>query len=158
MTAAALAIAAVRMWTYLYTWGLRPDVATRRRAEIESDLWELQHDTDVRSNVSHAAHVVARLIGGLPHDLCWRFEQSAIADMLPRVGMVAATVLFLLAGVWVVPLWSGNTQRPRCPAYQQIAARLHPSASCECIPRAPASGQPSRRRDGTRVTRLICRP
>ncbi|MFN2488188.1 MAG: hypothetical protein ABR529_00285 [Actinomycetota bacterium] len=37
-----VASAACRSWTWLYTMGLPTNARDRRRAEIESDLWEQQ--------------------------------------------------------------------------------------------------------------------
>ena len=38
------AVALVRAWTWLYTSGMQPQPRDRRRAEVESDLWEFQRD------------------------------------------------------------------------------------------------------------------
>ena len=43
-SATTLAVTLVRAWTRAYTCGIPPMWAEQRRAEIESDLFELQHD------------------------------------------------------------------------------------------------------------------
>jgi hypothetical protein len=39
-----LSVAAVRLWTRVYTWRMPRSVREARIAEIESDLWECQSD------------------------------------------------------------------------------------------------------------------
>ena len=124
-----LAVAAVRAWTFVYTVGMPRQVAARRRAEIESDLWELQHDPDGSSSTSQGVHVLARLILGLSYDLLWRFEQIPLGALkCDRIVRVAATAAFLLTIAWVVPLWSGNRPHQHCITAQQAEImRLNPS-------------------------------
>jgi hypothetical protein len=69
-----IAVALVRLWTRLYTWRLPGDVRDARRAEIESDLWEFQHDNERVPTVGSAAHLIARVIRGVPDDLSWRAD------------------------------------------------------------------------------------
>src|SRR5437870_5699699 len=96
----AVAVAAVRAWTRLYTWRLRTSLRDARRAEIESDLWELQHDPAARRGVSLAAHIAARLILGIPADMLWRAEHMAsVGKPIRRVVALTAT------GVALVFLW-----------------------------------------------------
>jgi hypothetical protein len=86
----------VRVWTYLYTFALPSEIRDRRRAEIESDLWESEHDPDV----PHHAFVL-RLLRGLPADLLWRLEvTSGRHHARAAVGAVAG------AGVLAVALWA----------------------------------------------------
>ena len=73
--ALGLATALVRAWTRAYTWRLEPAVRDRRRAEIESELWEFQQDPE-RGN-HPAAHMLARLLIGIPDDLSWRAEHAS---------------------------------------------------------------------------------
>lgn len=69
----------VRTWTWLYTCGLRTAVRDARRAEIESDLWEFFHDSDRAGSVSSTAHLVVRLLRGVPDDLSWCAEHMMAA-------------------------------------------------------------------------------
>ena len=126
-----LAVAAVRGWTSVYTAGLSLEIAARRRAEIASDLWELQHDPAHSADVSPATHVLARLFFGVGHDLLWRAEQVMVPAefTFQRIARITATAAFLLAGLWVVPLWSGNKPHQHCITAQQAdLVRLNPSA------------------------------
>jgi hypothetical protein len=84
----------VRVWTYLYTFGLPSEVRDRRCAEIESDLWESEHDPDIPR---HAP--VLRLLRGLPADLLWRLEVTpgrhyarAAAGVVVGTGVLAMTL------------------------------------------------------------------
>src|SRR5438094_8714239 len=45
-----LAIAFVRKWTRVYTARMSPELREARRAEIESDLWEVQQDRIARGD------------------------------------------------------------------------------------------------------------
>jgi hypothetical protein len=67
----------VRWWVGTYTSGLDPVVRDRRRAEIDSDLWE-QVDAHRRAGRSSAAITVAiwrRSLSGVIDDVFWRREQ-----------------------------------------------------------------------------------
>lgn len=86
-----LAAAAVRTWTRLYTRGLPTALADRRRAEVESDLWECQHDRPATAPPRVlAAHILARLAFGIPDDLLWRVERLEFAESLAARRLVAA--------------------------------------------------------------------
>jgi uncharacterized protein (TIGR03435 family) len=77
------AIAAVRVWTRLYTWRMEPAVREARCAEIESDLWEFQRDTEGGSQ-SFTLQVLVRLILGIPDDVGWRIDQVASSERVSR--------------------------------------------------------------------------
>jgi len=102
-----LAIAAVRCWTRVYTWRMSPAWAERRRAEIDSDLWELQHDPEAGRGLAPAAQVLARLCLGVFDDLCWRAEQAAFEDtLLGRKGVaLAAAAALVVIALWTIPAW-----------------------------------------------------
>jgi hypothetical protein len=57
-----------------------PNERRARRDEVDSDLWESQHDLTSSGSRCHsvAAHIVVRLALGLLHDVAWRFEQFTI--------------------------------------------------------------------------------
>ena len=61
-----LAKAGVRVWTRLYTWGMPPHVRDARRAEIESDLWEYEHDRHPDLQVGPTVQLLSRLVLGVP--------------------------------------------------------------------------------------------
>jgi hypothetical protein len=75
------ATAIVRAWTWLYTAGLDPDPRDDRRAQIESDLWDHQDEATEQgvAPLAMSAHILARLILGVPDDLLWRSEQLSVA-------------------------------------------------------------------------------
>lgn len=107
-----IASAIVRGWTRVYTWRLPLHVREARRAEIESDLWEFAQDEARRRAVSPELHVLARLVGGVPHDLAWTADQHRRHDAPhPHVrlaGVAALSVVVAVCGAfWLVPLvWS----------------------------------------------------
>ena len=110
----------VRVWTHLYTFALPSEVRDRRRAEIESDVWESGHDPDVPR---HA--VVLRLLRGMPADLLWRLE------VMPRRQHARAAVGALaVAGTLALTLWAIMHQplppsaAPRQPVF--VSLRLMP--------------------------------
>ena len=107
------AVAAVRAWTRVYTFGLPEEQRDARREEIDSDLWESVNDrrSDRRTL---ALQIVARLIAGMPDDLGWRSEQAAVASAWRwRVGLtvVVATVFAL----WLVGERTTKEKLPDLP-------------------------------------------
>lgn len=112
-TSVRVAAALVRGWTRVYTWGMPPPLRDARCAEIESDLWESQRDAaDIAhepSSVTPAAHILARLLLGIPHDLFWRVEHVDARDLVSARAIVvsvlgAAAVALVMAALWVLPL------------------------------------------------------
>jgi hypothetical protein len=98
LTVAAAAL--VRRWTWLYTWPLPATVRQNRLAEIESDLWELQHEA--RSDrLNPAVQMLVRLFLGIPDDLRWSIAQASWAGRTVRVAVafVAAALLVLALGI-----------------------------------------------------------
>lgn len=123
---------AVRAWTRVYTWRMPPPLRDARRREIESDLWEFEQDALARmragddareppqggvviplpgaarggADLNPAAHVLARLLLGMPHDLSWRIEHVADRDRVSArlVMLGAVTAMIVAAGWWVLPL------------------------------------------------------
>lgn len=88
-----LALQIVRAWTRLYTCGLRPTQQTARRAEIDSDLWELEHDPRVLERGSVAAQILTRLVAGIPDDLAWRLQIGATGHAVPVRALAAAGMI-----------------------------------------------------------------
>jgi len=98
---ARAAIAIVRAWTRIYTYGLPAGDRERRRAEIESDLWESAHDgTEQRLTTPH---IIRRLLLGIVDDLRWRVEAAP-----PRRQAIAAV---LTAAVLLTLVWVGTAAR-----------------------------------------------
>jgi uncharacterized protein (TIGR03435 family) len=97
----------VRNWTRLYTSRLPASVRERRRAEVESDLWESQQNENARTPAS-ALHVVVRLLIGIPDDLGWWIEQALIAGVLRRQTLVVTGRFVGLAIVLGTPWAIGH--------------------------------------------------
>jgi len=108
-----LAVAAVRTWTSVYTCGMAPLARDVRRAEIESDLWEWQHDPDRGSGPGAAGQVLLRLVLGVPDDLLWR--ATHVADRRVATLRTAATVLLFLVA-WAYTQWLMPLPLPEPPA------------------------------------------
>jgi len=96
--------ALTRGWLRVYTCRLPVPVADERRAEIESDIWEMEHDPDVAGARLGGAIALARLVDGIPDDLAWRLDNAAIEEQLlvRRVFALTAAAMLVLS-VWPVP-------------------------------------------------------
>ena len=95
-------LAMTRAWLRLYTSGLPADVAIARRAEIDSDLWEMEHDADAAGTWQHPMVALQRLTAGMADDVGWRLEVAP-----PGEQVLARRVMALAAAsVIVVSLWS----------------------------------------------------
>jgi hypothetical protein len=94
-----LAAAAVRTWTRAYTSGMPELLRDARRDEIESDLWEWQHDPDRGTGPGVAGHVLLRLVRGMPDDLFWRMTH-ATRRKASALGTLATILLLLVAWVY----------------------------------------------------------
>ena len=132
-----LAIATVRAWTRLYTWRMPPDLREARRAEIESDLWEFRQDAAHARGVGPAAHVLVRLLRGVPADLVWRTEHAVSGERsLRRNAALTATVLL------VVVLWMFGSLRPS--ELPLLPAAPRPSVDVSLPPPPPPPPPPPR--------------
>lgn len=71
--ASAFAVAAARKWVDWYSGLVEPVAGERRRAEIESDLWEQKADArgTGRPDVGVAIAIVLRVAGGMADDALW---------------------------------------------------------------------------------------
>jgi hypothetical protein len=116
-TSVLVAVAVLRSWTRIYTWGLRHDVADERRAEVESDLWEMQRDPAFDSGRAVAIAVVIRTLAGAADDLAWRIEHVDLRHqlLLRRAVALAAAAVVVLA-LWTIPalMTRGRTQVIEC--------------------------------------------
>jgi hypothetical protein len=105
----------VRAWTYVYTFALPSEIQERRRAEIDSDLWESAHDPDVPR---HA--VVLRLLRGMPADLLWRIEITPGPEQARvAAGLLGAAIMLAMVWVFVRP-----TAPPPAPRQRSIQINL----------------------------------
>ena len=103
-----IAVAVVRAWTCIYTWRLPEPVRERRRAEIESDIWESQHDTPAGQD--RALQMIARLVRGVFDDVRWRAEQiddspqrKPVLALSVGAAVLQASMLFVIAARSVDP-------------------------------------------------------
>jgi hypothetical protein len=132
-----LAIRIVRVWTRVYTWHLRPDLQARRRAEIDSDLWEFQQDTEWRrGDASPARQIVLRLLRGMPHDLCWCVEQADVmhrsrhARLAGTAAAMSATIAILFAALWLLPALRPVALPRPLPTAWPLARMQSPKLPC----------------------------
>ena len=98
-------IACVRAWTRLYTSRLPPIVRHRRRAEIDSDLWEWRADQAREPRGPGAAHLLLRLLRGMPDDVAWRVELGALGPVPHRTLTLIGQTLgaaFVLCAIGVI--------------------------------------------------------
>ena len=106
MTPLDAANAIVRAWTRLYTWRLPAFTRDLRRGEIDSDLWEFEHDSERDGGTVHAIHVLTRLVRGIPDDVSWRAAQLTVGIIGLR-----AVISIAAAAVAVSLLWIYTTTR-----------------------------------------------
>jgi hypothetical protein len=114
-SAMTLAVTLVKTWTRVYTWGVPPVWAERRRADIESDLWEQRQDPNGGRGLAPAVQILARLIAGIADDLRWRLERTTLQDnvLIRRAVLLGATTIALSV------LWGSSSATARfdsCPA------------------------------------------
>jgi uncharacterized protein (TIGR03435 family) len=98
-------IACVRAWTRLYTSGLPSAVRNRRRAEIDSDLWEWCADQASGPRDVGAVCLLRRLVFGMPDDLAWRVEVGALGPVPHRSLRLIGQTLgagFVLCAIGVI--------------------------------------------------------
>jgi hypothetical protein len=120
-------ITIVRGWTRLYTWRLPAAVRDVRRAEIESDLWEFQHDSDSHRRLNPAVHTLIRLLLGVPDDLQWRTAHAFPRGRTLRIAVALAAAVLLLAALGILDLM--RTRRlPLPPVEPRPDASLMPAA------------------------------
>jgi len=111
------AIAAARIWTALYTWRLPHALRDRRRAEIESDLWE-SCDGDAADSAL-AWQIISRLLLGMADDVRWRVDHAAVGSSQRQRLAVALTAALLLTIAWI-----GVTARRVDPPQPPVAPGL----------------------------------
>ncbi|HUE90277.1 MAG TPA: hypothetical protein VMO26_29695 [Vicinamibacterales bacterium] len=125
----AIVIALTRGWLRVYTWHAPRHLAEARSAEIESDIWEMQHDAGLGPDWRRGWMATARLIEGMPDDIAWRFENLAPEQetIVRRLfALTAATVVVL--SLWAVPSWLINGRREVAHC---AAAAPHPQTTAD---------------------------
>jgi TonB family protein len=117
-------MAVVRAWTRLYSCGVPRAVRAARREEIESDLWESEHDPDTGGHVRLAMCVLARMLAGIPDDVAWRLEHVTMNESARfRVALTGAAAGAVAA--WFA-IGSIASQLPAPPGPPQFVAPAPP--------------------------------
>ena len=97
----SIALSLVRGWFHLYTLGLPAEIQHRRRAELESDLWEQQADADRDNDRPElmGMDILSRMMLGIADDLSWRISQPSRVEIHNfGFGVIATSVaLFVFA-------------------------------------------------------------
>jgi hypothetical protein len=89
---------------------MAPALRAIRRAEIDSDIWEFEHDS-IANGPSPAIHMIIRLVAGIPSDLCWRVESvPPHRYALGHRAALAATAALVITVLWIAPVWFGRSQ------------------------------------------------
>lgn len=114
---------AVRAWTRLYTWRLPPLLRDRRRAEVDSDLWESAHDPTA-TNAGDCLATIWRLLVGMPDDLRWRADMSPVTARAMAVG--AATVVVMMSAMWIYAETRSIHLPPAPPVQRPVDPDLEP--------------------------------
>ena len=135
--ALAGALAIVRGWTRLYTALMQPAMRDARRAEIESDLWELHEDARRRgaSPARIAVHMLLRLVLGIVDDVVWRAEQATLPTRLVQEALwasAAASIVF----VW----WLASALQAVSPPHDEginVMRLLYPIRPVISVPSPP---------------------
>jgi hypothetical protein len=136
----SFAIALVRAWTRIYTWGLDPRAREARRAEIESDLWESVQGGD------QVVEILARLALGIVDDLVWRTTHDLIRETSTRRTAAFGVIVTLATLAFVAALWfidaARAAQLPEPPALMHFVASPPPPPPPPppCAPSAVGSG------------------
>jgi hypothetical protein len=104
MMAFDVALGLARAWCAIYTCRLAADVASDRRLELESDLWEMRHDRAADHGWRGALTVMRRLVDGVNDDLAWRMEQAPLEEqLLVRRGVAVVAAIVFVVGLWTIP-------------------------------------------------------
>ena len=108
------AVAAVRAWTRVYTYGLPSEQRAARREESDSDLWESVNDAAISDRRTLALQIAARLVVGMPDDLGWRSEQAA-AGPVWRWRVALTVVVATVFALWLVGERTTSEKLPALP-------------------------------------------
>jgi hypothetical protein len=119
-----------RRWVDYYTGWVAAEASERRRAEIESDLWEQRADACARNLPPSAVRlsIARRVIAGIPADLLWVHTQRLAARgrpaerkarLMTAFRRFAATWWWTLAAATLAGLYiwtgAGNLATPGMP-------------------------------------------
>lgn len=121
-----LAAALTRIWARFYTFGLSKSASTRRRLQIESDLWE--HWSDLRGSPAASLrfnlHTLDRLLRGAVADALWRFQlEGPYMQINIPIDRVAGLLLLLLIGAMALSI-SASGYDTAHPGFESELSRL----------------------------------
>jgi len=139
MTASlAAAIAVVRGWTRVYTARMDPPIRDARRAEIESDLWELHEDARRRgaSPTRIAIQMGLRLLFGIADDLAWRAEHVRVSTRIVQEALWAAAAASLIFVWWLATSLEAIAPHER-PDGINVLRLLYPMRPIVSVPTPP---------------------
>ena len=94
--AVAWVLALTRAWLRCYTAGLPADLIEERCNEIESDLWEMQHDPAIGSPWRVGRTALCRVMAGMHHDIAWRMDHAGLQEQLLTRRLVAFSIAALV--------------------------------------------------------------
>lgn len=120
--------AVARTWVRCYSLGLPSSERQARLAEIESDLWEAQHDDFEDRRGVAAARQLGRVVFGVLGDVAWRLEHRRPHEFR-RAALGTATALTILYA-WTpqppepIPLMNLRSR----PVFVTFAAGFVPTA------------------------------
>ena len=108
--AASFAATLARAWAAIYTFGLATHVRESRRREIDSDVWEHQHDAEgASSSPAIALQLISRMLRGAPADLLWRInvEGPQMDIRIPMERLLGVVLVAMVALVMITGAISG---------------------------------------------------
>ncbi len=111
-----MAAGLTRSWIRCYTLGLSPQARELRQDEIESDLWEHEHDLPggFASRAAFGLAVLSRLVRGMPADLFWRFQMEGprVEINIPFERIAGGLFLAMVAMIMITGSISGYDTNP----------------------------------------------
>lgn len=106
----SFAASLTRAWAAAYTFGLAAHVRDARRREIDSDVWEHQHDAEgASSSPGIALQLIGRMLRGVPADLLWRInvEGPQMDIRIPVERIMGGALVVMVALVVITGSISG---------------------------------------------------
>jgi Ca2+/H+ antiporter len=99
-----IACRVARAWVRLYTMFVAPETRARRRAEVNSDLWDQL--ADARANhegmPTTEIDVIRRVVAGVPADLAWvRRTRRSMKEIRPMKQRRLRTIVLVCAAIVV---------------------------------------------------------
>ena len=112
-----------RLWTRIYTLGLPADLKHARRAEIDADLWDSQHDHDPQPQIA------SRLLIGATDDVAWRMGQITLHTRAALLQFAAGALGLATLWLWLASAPESAVIRDSVWAYPVIES-LHVLGLC----------------------------